>query len=191
MSSLTQTGTGHQPVHPQKMHRASIPSRELMWSSRSCLHEQGSDADPPLEDTEKCSITTHSLLKRRVSDRGQILGASFLLDDEDSPDILGLTDDVGARHGDLVHVLPIIRSELMWSSRSCLHEQGSDADPPLEDTEKCSITTHSLLKRRVSDRGQILGASFLLDDEDSPDILGLTDDVGARHGDLVHVLPII
>src|SRR5690606_28247113 len=108
MISLTQNGTGRQPVHPQKMHRGSIPSRELMWSSRSCLHEQGSDADPPLEDTEKCSITTHSLLKRRVSDRGQILGASFLLDDEDSPDILGLTDDVGARHGDLVHVLPII-----------------------------------------------------------------------------------
>src|SRR5690606_930444 len=79
--------------------QVGVPSRELMWSSRSCLHEQGSDADPPLEDTEKCSITTHSLLKRRVSDRGQILGASFLLDDEDSPDILGLTDDVGARHG--------------------------------------------------------------------------------------------
>src|SRR5690606_29211310 len=46
--------------------------------------------------------------KCRVSDRGQILGASFLLDDEDSPDSLGRTDDVGARNADLVHALPII-----------------------------------------------------------------------------------
>src|SRR5690606_41913482 len=97
MISLTQNGTGRQPVHPQKMHRGSIPSRELMWAARSCLHEQGSDADHPLEDTEKCSITTHSLLKRRVSGRRQILDTSTLLDDEKSQDIMVLTDIIGHR----------------------------------------------------------------------------------------------